>query len=376
MSDALLDAVYTETEPAAAWGIDLKAAVCEHCQWRFLIPAGAPAVVCPHCCRGQLEILPGGLQAMPHPNPPELVAPFEMTLPQMDQHMRAFASSVPFAPKDLRPDRLRQRAQPVYLPMWLVDSSIAASWKAEMGYKYEVVSHQELYWGETDHWVTQEVQEPRTRWEQRFGRLARTYQNLTIPAVDDHADLEQKLGPFSLKQVLPYHPDSIQQAAIRLPDNAPNDIWNEAALALQKAASIECMHACEADKIREFRWKARYARPNWSLLLLPVYASHYQDDQGRRHPVLFHGQTGKAMGKGKSSIRQASITSVELFLAGLALFLLGLLLDSITSGNPTLRFVSMSILLIGVAGIIAAVVPPIIAWDYNHKQKLQEYKEK
>ena len=374
MSDAVIEAAAPAPDVLTAWRSDLEAAVCEHCQWRFLVPSGVTPVLCPHCCCGPLEFLPGRLQEMPHPFAPELVAPFEITLPQLDEHIRAFASSIPFAPKDLNPARLRERAQPVFLPMWLVDSSIAAYWKAEVGYKYEVVSHHEMYWGETDQWITEEVQEPRTRWESRFGRLARTYQNVTIPAVDDHRYLEQKLGPFSLKQVLPYHPERIQQACVRLPDYAPKDIWNEAAISLQKAASTECLHACQADQIREFHWKARFSQPHWTLLLLPVYASHYQDDQGQRHPVLFHGQTGRAMGKGKASSKQAAVTSVELFLAGLALFLLGLLLDSITSGNPTLKIISMSILLIGVAGIIAAAVPHIIAWDYNHKQALEEHK--
>lgn len=360
----------------STWQTDLDTAVCEHCQWRFLVPGQNPPPVCPNCCHGPLALLPGGLPEMPYPYPPELAAPFEVTDHALEAAIRGFASSIPFAPKDLTPDRLQARMQPVFLPMWLVDSNVAAIWKAEAAYKYEVISHQESFDGDLGHWTTHEVKEPRLRWETRLGRLNREYQNVPVPATDDHKRVEQLLGHFSLKQILPYHPDRIQQTLIRLPDNAPQEIWNDASAVFQKTASTECQQACEADQIRQFRWKPRFSQPNWTLLLLPIYASYYQDDQGHTHPVLFHGQTGKAVGKGRASIKQAGRTSIELFLAGLVLFFTGLLLDPLTRSNPLFNLVSTSMLLIGIAGAVACFLPYLIAWDYNRKQALEEHKEK
>jgi hypothetical protein len=362
--------------PLSVWQLDLETAICEHCQWRMLVPSQCPPEVCPNCCHGPLALIPGGLPEMPYPYPPELAAPFEVTKQGLEEAVRGFASGIPFAPKDLNPAKLQARLRPVYLPMWLVDSSVTALWKAEAAYKYEVISHQEFYDGDRGRWTTREVKEPRLRWEPRLGRLKREYQNVLIPAVDDYERMQKLLGGFSLKQVLPYNPERVQQACIRLPDNTPQEIWNEAATAFQKTASGECQQACEADQIRQFRWKASFTRPNWTLLLLPVYASHYQDDQGQIHPVIFHGQTGKAVGKGRSSSKQASRTSLELFAAGAVLLALGLLLESINASNQMLNIISMSVLLIGMAGIIASAVPHIIVWDFNRRQMLEEHREK
>lgn len=364
------------TPELTAWQTDLDVVVCEHCQWRYLVPHNDPPALCPNCCHSPLEVFPGGLAEMPHSYPPELVAPFEITPKGLNETIKAFIAQVPFAPKDLTEAHLRSHLKPLFLPMWLVDSKVNAVWRGEVGFDYEVVSHQEFYNGTFSKWETREVKEPRVRWEQRLGRLNRSYQNVTIPAVDDQSFLEQQLGSFSLKQVLPYTPERIQQASVRLPDNAPKEIWNDAALAFQKTALTDCQHACDANQMRQFEWKARFAQINWTLLLLPVYATHYLDDKGKPHAVLFHGQTGKPSGKGRASFGQAGYTSLLILTAGLALFVLGLFLDTLATTNPFVHILSMIFLLIGLAGVLTSPIPFIIAADYNHRQVLDERKEK
>ena len=111
--------------------------------------------------------------------------------------MQGFSQGIPYPPADLSPENLQQRLQRLFIPAWLVDASALASWQAEAGFNYEVVSHQEKYSDTQGGWRTQEVKEPRVRWEPRLGKLERTYQLNTGGNTDflnmlDRSRLESK----------------------------------------------------------------------------------------------------------------------------------------------------------------------------------------
>ena len=36
------------------WDINLEAAICEHCDWRYLLPQGLLPLQCPHCFQATL----------------------------------------------------------------------------------------------------------------------------------------------------------------------------------------------------------------------------------------------------------------------------------------------------------------------------------
>lgn len=351
----------------SAWGENWQAAVCEHCHASYLIPC-AEAPICPHCHRQALvnvseSSLPGWS--------PELMAPFEAGDAQINTAVQQFAAQVPFAPAGLTADALRGHLQKIYLPMWLVDASLLAIWQAEAGFDYQVISHQEHYLGDQRQWQTKEVREQRIRWEKRVGRLRRSYQNVPAPALADAHRLEQQVGTFSFGESRRYDPQTLQNVLIRLPDQTPQDAWSEASAAFEQTASAECQQACAAQHLRQFRWKAQFAHQNWTLLLLPIYSATYQDDAGENHTLLLHGQTGKISGTRRASMRRAGVASLQILTAGLLLLVLGILLEILFSGAIG-KAIATYLLIFGSAGILGAVVPFLIAWDYNHKQRMEE----
>ena len=359
-----------------AWNAGFMTAVCPHCHWRYLIPSGEPQGPCPNCYQGPLSVLPEGLPDLPETYPPELIVPFRMTETKLAEAVHQFAAGIPFPPKGLNEAALRSRLLPIYLPIWLVDSQISARWEAEAGFNYEVVSHEELYNGDQRHWQTREVKEPRTRWENRVGQLHRSYQNVMAPAMDDARQIEATLGSFDLSSAQSFTQDCLvengRQAYLRLPDHPPKEAWSETAAAFQKAAGAEVQQACSADRLRQFRWKANYSRLNWTLMLLPVYSAFYLDDDGNPQPVYIHGQTGYLNGSRKASLRKAQRTSLYLLLAGILLFLLGILLDTVAPGGPVSKMISTYMSILGIAGVVASVVPLLIVWDFNRRQALEE----
>ncbi len=362
----------------AAWGMDLAAVSCKHCHSSYLIPCvPAPAGLCPNCSQDALEVIPGGLTEMAHPYPPELILPASLPPSKIDDAIRAFAAGIPFAPPELTPNVLRSRLTTMYLPMWLVDGAVSAYWQAEAGFDYQVLSHQELYEQGKGGWKTREVKDPRIRWENRVGRLDRAYQNVAAPALDDAPRLEKQIGSFHMEGALSYTSQHIQPGGarpsfIRLPDHPPEAAWCEASTAFQKTAADECRRACEAGHLRQFRWKAQFARLNWTLMLLPVYSTCYADDHGKQHTVLIHGQTGAFSGERRASVRRAGQFSLSILIVGILLFLAGLLLDSTSVPGLSLFAVSPYIIVLGLAGILASGIPFIIVWDFNRKQALGE----
>ena len=344
---------------APGWGSALQALACQACGWSFLAAEGAQR--CPHCYQNRL----GRFESEQQPNPPELLIDFSAPSARLDGAIRQFAQGIPFAPLDLNGENLRKRLTRLFLPMWLVDSPVKASWKAEAGFDYQVVSHQEKYEQNRGAWLSQQVQETRIRWEPRLGRLDRSYLNLAAPALEQHAQLQAQLGSFDFKQAKPYSPEKIGRAYVRLPDRSTKDAWNDVQPVLKSAAAEECRQASAADHIRQFSWQPVFEPPNWTLLLQPVYSSYYLDDEGLPRQVLIHGQTGVVHGDRRASLQRATKTTVGLLIAAVVLFVIGLLLA--TAGAVLPPALAIGLVGIGLAFLlgVGSLTPLVMVWWFN-----------
>ncbi len=348
------------------WGTEVVIAVCPHCDWRYIVPAEKATLRCPHCFSADLEPVTEGVEQLPYLRPPELVTPFTATKTVADERIEKFADGIPFAPRDLNPEALRGRVQPLYLPMWLVDGDVAATWEAEIGFNYGVVSHQERY-SDGSGWATQQVQETRIRWEPRVGQLERHYDNIVAPALEQHVAMEQALGVYALDNTQPYAAGTLERALVRLPDRAPQAAWTDAAPAFQATAGEECRQAASADHIRQFRWSPAYTGQQWTLLLLPLYATYYLDDEGQPRPVLINGQSGRVYGVRRASMQRAQHTALIIVAIATVLFLLSLAAGVAGLAVPPLLAAG------GIGGVIAlcvglgAIIPIVRAWQFNRR---------
>jgi hypothetical protein len=359
-----------EFSTANAWGAQMEIVVCENCQWRYLMPEAARARMCPNCCRETLSVLPGGLVEMPHPYPPELVLPFELPESGLAPAVNEFCTGIPYPPDGLTAAHLTANLTRIFLPMWLVDADVSALWQAEAGFDYEVISHQEFYGQKRSGWVSKEVKEPRVRWESRVGRINRKYHNVAVPALEDAPRLKKQLGAFQHNHAVSYQPECLINVLVRLPDFPPKDAWAEAVPEFQKTGAQDCQSASGADHLRQFRWKAQFSHLNWTLMLLPIYATFYQDDDGQRLPVMIHGQTGQTIGLRRASVRRAGKTSARILAASILAVLVGLLLETLFHGmDSPLLAVSTIIILLGFLGCLGASIPYLIAAGFNRNQK-------
>lgn len=340
--------------------------VCERCDWRYMVVGAAPGA-CPHCGSTRLARLDDDAADGLCTAPPELVVPYAVSQVMLAQQVAAFAAGIPYPPPDLSVAALQSRLQRLYLPMWLVDADVTAQWGAEVGYDYDVVSHQERY---TDGagWRTDEVRETRVRWEPRVGTLQRHYDNVAVPALDSHAALQRVLGSFRIADAVGFGATTLDDSLVRMPDRTPEAAWPEAAVALQQRAAEECRVATEADAIRDYRWAPTVGNQAWTLLLLPVLAAAYLDDDGVPRRVLIHGQTGQIYGAKYGSMKRAGRASLTIGAVALTIFAVGLILALLSLLFPPLLVIGVIVALIALPVGAGAAIPVMRVSAHNRRQ--------
>ncbi|MCP4415157.1 MAG: hypothetical protein GY805_00950 [Chloroflexi bacterium] len=347
-----------------AWGQDWVLEGCANCNGVFVLPPNKVSRRCPFCGQVTLEQMNSGMDRPVYTQPPELLLPFRAKEAQLRSKMAEFVKSVWLAPSDLSEATLLNRLQPLYLPMWLVDAQVQGIWQAEMGFDYEIVSHQEQY--RDKRWQSQRVKEGRVRWEPRMGQLKRMYDNQAAPALEDQQQVEAQIGRFATETQKPFQRDDLAGAIVRLPNRPPEDAWSDVVLDLKTAVSQDCRLACEADRMRGFKWSPNFAKQHWTQLLLPIYTSYYLDDEEQVHMVLLHGQTGVLHALRRASMKRArriagimlTVTAV-LLLAMLALLLLGATVDEAVFAWAGM----LGVATVGVGG--TAVLPLAYVWYIN-----------
>ncbi len=359
-----------------AWGFPYQIGVCEKCDWLFLYPAGgqdqAPsAPACPHCFQARLSPVEPHSELAAQLRPPELWVPFSLSSTAFQQSLENFCSGIRFAPVDLTLENLRSRLQVVYLPVWLVDSQVQASWQADIGSNYQVVSHQDRFDDNRGGWSSKEIEETRVRWEPRLGRLSRSYQNVGAPALQANAVIMQKMGNFDFSKAQAYTPAKAfggipsGKGFVRLPDRGQVDAWPDAKPRFQQRAEEECQKASSGDHIREFKWSPDFQNQNWTLLLLPAYTTYYVDDDRSPHTLFIHGQTGHLSGLRRASMKRAQKTSLWIAIAGVLVFILSLLLTAAAALMPPLLAVGGVGLFIALVLILCAGIPLVMVWSTN-----------
>lgn len=349
------------------WGISLTGAICEECDGRYLLPPEVLPQPCPHCFQAALVPVPE-MESLLANHPPELYLPFTISAERVGQSIQQFAKTIWFAPADLTPQNLQNRLQRVYIPQWLVDSGVQATWQAEAGFNYEAISYQETYDQNQGQWNSQRLTETRVRWEPRVGRLRRRYENIAAPALEEDADLQRRLGAYETEKAQPYRAEVATGALIRLPNRPSDDAWPDAVPGFQANAAESCHRACQADHLREFRWEAHYDDQNWTLLLMPLYSTYYLDDAQQPQPILIHGQSGRLDGPRRASMKRARTAAFIIAGVAVTLFAASLVIALLSIAARQLFVLASLGLIVAILVGLAALLPIAIAWQFNRTQ--------
>jgi hypothetical protein len=349
------------------WGFSAATAACAACGWTFALPAERLPLRCPHCAVGELVAADGEEAEALRAHAPELYSAHTVSNALLLSGAEAFVKSVRLPPADLTAHNLATRLKRVYFPVWLVDAQAQATWQAQVGFNYDVVSHQERY-ADGGGWSTRELKEQRIRWEPRMGRLQRFYENVQAPALEEYPILMRALGQFNTHITQPYTPEMAQEAFVGLPNRSTRDAWGPAVEAMKRQAGEECRLASQGDHVREFTWQPEFNEHHWSLLLLPVYFSYYLDDERRTQRVYVQGQNGRFNGQRRASMKRARQIALITLGVAAALFFLGLVMGVAGAMLPPLLALGGVGMFIALFVALSALAPIIAAWQFNRGQ--------
>jgi len=342
------------------WGTPLNVFYCPHCQSAHVAPDKVPLTTCPACLQAAVSSQPESLRR----EPPELVIPFSVDNQQVSDSLTQWSKRLWFRPQDLRADLLLARVRPYYLTLWLVDTDVEATWQAEMGYDYQAASYRERYQGGT--WRSEQTTETRIRWEPRVGRLKRHYDNLAVPALQEHDRWMTGLGGYDYRVRRPYTAQAIERSVVRIPDHDPDAAWPDAEYVIDRTTSTECKSASEADHIRNWSMRAKYYHLNWTQMLVPAYVTSYTEGD-TTYPVWINGQSGKVYGIKHMSQHKAVVTSLVLGACAAFLFLVGMLLALIGAALVAPLVLGILSVAVGVLLGLLAPVPAIWVWLRNRR---------
>lgn len=349
-------------EDQILWHTDRGPAGCVHCQRVYLVPLDYRGATCPICRKGALEAQP----VIMRPATPERVLPFQVAKQDLLPIYQQFVSGVWIKPVDFNPETLLKNTRPIFWPLWLVDSDISGHWQMEAGFDYQVESAKEVY--ASGRWQSRVQTETRVRWELRVGALSTHVDNVVTPALEEHENRQKMTGTYRLDRGTDFDPHLLGGAFMELPDIRPEDAWPLARPHFDQALAEICRKAAGAQHFRNFSMKADFVNQNWTEFFLPMYSTHYNDDEGNPQVLVVNGETGAICGLRLASHQRGShIAGIIAAVAG-GLFLLALIGLVLSMTIPWAWIFVGFFSVLGFGAVILAIVTAVWPGQWNRAQ--------
>ncbi|MEM7333016.1 MAG: hypothetical protein AAF490_13085 [Chloroflexota bacterium] len=162
----------------------MKTAVCEQCNTGFRI-SGSVRIAggCPFCGGKKFDTdLTQWMRVLADVEK-ELIIPFSVAEKTLNKKLRGLAWEYRiFDREDIRLSKIKKRLRPYYIPFWLADIDVQATWSAEFAFQYDGVSASEKRMGQ--RWLSKEFLVPLYRWDSFSGELTKSLHNLPAIAID------------------------------------------------------------------------------------------------------------------------------------------------------------------------------------------------
>ena len=349
-------------EDQTLWHTNRGPAGCVHCNRVYLVSAVFRGAVCPICRKGKLEAQP----VIMRPTTPERVLPFQVTKQDLLPIYQQFVAGVWIKPVDFNPETLLKNTRPIFWPLRMVDSDINGHWQMEAGFDYQVESSNEVF--ADGRWQSRVQMENRIRWELRVGALTNHIDNVVTPALEEHDNRQLMTGAYQLEQGKDFDPRLLGGAFLELPDVSPEDGWPLARPHFDQILAEICRKAAGAQHFRNFSMKANFVKQNWTEFFLPMYTTHYTDDEGNPQVLVVNGQTGVIQGPRLASRQRGSHLAWIITAVASGLFLLAMIGLLLTMILPWAWIFVGFFSVLGFGAVIFAILTAVWPGQWNRNQ--------
>ncbi|MFD4994428.1 hypothetical protein ACFWH7_12750 [Cellulosimicrobium cellulans] len=242
---------------------------------------------------------------------PEAVVPFAVEQAQARESFRRWVRSRWFAPGELKKVGDTESLHGSYVPHWTFDASTTSDYVGQRGDAYYVtVKHGD-----------EERQERRVRWSPAFGRVARDFDDVLVPASSQVAERDlARLGPWHVERAVPFRAEYLAGFSAARYDVEPPAGLDRAKQRMVPVIKDDVERDIGGDEQRVSSISTAYAAVMFKLVLLPLWIATYVY-AGKQWQVMVNANTGQVIGRRPYSVRKIVLAVVAGLLVVAALVL-------------------------------------------------------
>ncbi len=301
---------------ARGWGADRRELHCDSCGADLSVAASASelSTTCPFCTSNRVVARVTSQESLR----PRFLIPFKLEAKACLPRVRAWLGKGWMHPSDLGRAAASAQFRGVYLPFWTFDATIAADWRAEVGYERT----ERYYDAGSKSWKTRTRID--WRWESGHAQVSPN-DLLGIGTTRISHILLARLYPFNLNKLAAYEPGFLAGWQALNYDIPLQAAWETVKGEMREQARQACLAQIHSVHVRNFAMQADFADETWRYILLPVFAAAYRfEDQS--YQVLVNGQTGAVAGQKPIEWWKVWLAIAGLLTPGVLLALAGLVL--------------------------------------------------
>ena len=298
-------------DPSITWGRDYHVIVCRNCKAETVLNTGETSGTCAFC--GSTHVID---QAVVSGIKPASLIAFKISLKSAQNAFRKWIRGKFFAPRALKDTLKLDRLKGIYIPFWTYDTRTVSNYTCQIGYDYWVtVMRPVVVDGKTQ---MQPVQERRTRWEPKSGKIVVSFDDLLVNASKQFYHQKMTaLEPFYLNELVPYAPQYLSGFGAERYGVSLKEGFEQVKPDIDSEISRAILLEHRGDHIQGLRKQTVYEDLTYKHILLPIWISSYTFNQ-KVYQFVINGQTGEV--QGEYPLSAVKITLV--ILAGLTLAVL------------------------------------------------------
>ena len=249
---------------------------------------------------------------------PEGVLPFAVAKKDAVAQIRQWLSSRWFAPNALKSMAQHDSIQGVYLPFWTYDARTETDYNGQRGEHY----YETEYYTETDdngNNVQRQRQVQHTRWWAVSGRVARDFDDVTVPASTSvDASRQRNLEPWDFDALVPYAPAYLSGFKAQRYQVELGEGYAQAQQLMAGTIESDVRSDIGGDEQIVNSLDTEYFDVTFKHLFLPIWIAAYRF-QGKVFQVAVNARTGEVHGERPYSVGKI-VLLVLAILAIIALF--------------------------------------------------------
>lgn len=247
---------------------------------------------------------------------PQYILPFAIPKNDAASKFREWIATRRFAPNKLKQyTRVSEPIKGIYYPFWTFDAASTSDYTGQRGeYYQEEVKTKDAEGKEVTTTVT------KTRWYPASGTVARSFNDVLIPASDSlENEVVRRFTNFPLHKLLPYDPQYLsgyhgESYSIELKDG-----FDDAKEEMEQQIRSDVRSDIGGDTQRITSLRTRYDNVTFKYITLPIYALKYRFNK-KIYPVVINGVTGEVQGKRPISWLKVAATVAIVAAVGVGIY--------------------------------------------------------